>query len=290
MKNGKKLLLTGATGFIGKALLDRFLAEGWEVVALVRTIPQEKKAGVTYHSFDLTAPRLEENIFSGVSLFIHAAYLKAGPGTDAFRVNTGAAQLLYNTADKAGVPHRIFISSLSAQPDALSVYGRQKQAIEQLFKGGRDTIVRPGLVLGHGGLFENMRKHILANGKIPLIRGGKQPIQSVHIGDLVEAISRIADKKLTGIFTVAEPEAVTYREFYKTLAHSLQRRPRFRYTPYWFVAFALRVAGTLGIKLPVSKDNLLGLKGTRKAESQSSLDRLGLRIRNYKESFGDLAR
>ncbi|TND07663.1 MAG: surface polysaccharide biosynthesis protein [Bacteroidetes bacterium] len=289
MSVNKTMLITGATGFIGQALLHHFLGQGWKIVALVRKDPAEKIPGVIYQHFDLHSPRLDSDTFKGIDVFIHAAYVKAEKGVDAFTINTKAARQLHESALRQQVAQTVFISSLAAKKEAVSEYGKQKFAVEEIFSGAQDVVVRPGLVLGPGGLFGKMRAHIEKRGRIPLIGGGKQPLQTVHIDDLVAAIEKIIETKAKGVFTIAEPEPVPYREFYEELCRVLNGKPQFKYIPYWFMSFVLRTAGIFGMELPVNSDNLRGLKTMQAVDSKASLTKLGIRVKDYKESLQAIA-
>jgi NADH dehydrogenase len=288
MNVNKRLLLTGATGFIGSQLLRHFRAQGWKVVALVRREPAIRAPGVVYQHFDLTSPRVNSDIFKEIDVFIHAAYVKARKSLDAFSVNIQGSQQLHDAAARAEVKQNIFISSVAARANAVSEYGRQKFAIEKIFSGAKDTVIRPGLVLGEGGLFANMRKYILEGGRIPLIDTGTQPLQTVHVVDLISVIDKIVAQRIIGLYIVAEPEPIPYRVFYEELCHNLGSEPRFKHMPYWFVNAVLRGAETLGIELVVNSDNLRGLKSMNAVESKKSLEELGISVRNYRESLRDL--
>lgn len=290
MNDNQTLLLTGATGFIGNELLQHFRTRGWNIVALVRKEPAKKTPGVIYRHFDLVSPLLDSDTFEKIDAFIHAAYVKAGKGADAVSVNTQSSRQLHDAALRAEVKQNIFISSLAARSNAVSEYGRQKFTIEKIFSGANDAVIRPGLVLGEGGLFANMRKHAGKGGRIPLFGGGKQPLQTVHVADLVSIIDKIISQRATGSYTVAEPEPVPYRVFYEELCRTLGVTPRFLHTPYWFANVALRTAETLGINLPANSDNLLGLRTMQAVDSKTSLEKFGVAVRNYRESLRDLAK
>jgi nucleoside-diphosphate-sugar epimerase len=276
------LLLTGSTGFIGSHLQKKFLAEGWKIVALVREIPTVAETNVEYIHFDLSAPEklsLPENI----DAFIHAAYLKQSKGIDSLHQNVAAAgQLLEATKN---IPSRIFLSSLSARENALSIYGRQKYSIGKMFLANGGTVVQAGLVLGNGGLFAAMQKHLSKSRIIPLFGDGMQPVQTVHIDDLVEAVFKIVAEKRIGDFVIAEDTPVPYREFYAGLCKSLGVKPRFIRAGFGITSLAIGLANIFGITLPVTKENLLGLKQMERIESKTDLEKLGLQLRSWEESL-----
>ena len=276
------LVLTGATGFIGSALLERFLERGWTVVALSRTSPANPHAGVRWEPYDLRG-EVPRGVFEGASAFVHAAYVDARDGPS--DVNVTAGQKLANAAHAAGVPCCVFLSSLAAGPEALSAYGMQKFAVERFFSAAGDAVVRPGLVLGNGGLFARMRDHLRKSPVVPLIGGGNQPMQTVHIGDLTEGVLKIVELGLPGTFTIAQPEPVAYGRFYRDLGAALGVTVRFIPVPFWLACAAVSVAGRLHLRLPIGRDNLLGLKAMQRRGSAADLARLDLRLRPYRQAL-----
>lgn len=274
----KTLLLTGATGFIGSFLANHFAAKGWNVIALIRTVPQKTVEGVRFIQHDLeTASSFE--LPESADLFVHAGYIKQEKGKDAFALNLRAAEVLLNATTT--VPNRIFLSSLSADENALSVYGRQKAAIEKRFLENNGTVIRAGLVIGDGGLFASMRTYLEKRKLIPLFGKGNQPVQSVFVSELATAIEKIAETNSKGRFVVATDRPVPYREFYKRLCAHLEVRPRFLRIPFWLAGMLISVAGFFGIKLPVTKDNLLGLKQMKRIPSAADLEKLEIKLRDF---------
>lgn len=278
------ILITGAAGFIGSHLAEHFNKKGWTVIAAVRGIPPQLGDGVLYYHYDITKLP-NEDMLVDVDYLVHCAYVKYDDNKDADRINIEGAIRLLELSRKSGVKKNIFLSSLSASEDALSHYGKQKFAIEKLFNTERDAVLRPGLVLGNGGLFSEMSKFIREKKMIPLIDGGRQPLQTVYIDDLAVAAEAVFNKNLNGTFTVAEATAVPYQEFYRTLAKTLKVKAKFIPVPSWILSAALTVSGILGIRIPVSKENLLGLKNLKFTGTRNDLERLGIKVRSWKASL-----
>jgi NADH dehydrogenase len=281
----KTILISGANGFIGRALLDYFAAQGHRVIGLVR----QSSAAFESRVFDLREKTIPANLFDNVDVFIHAAYVKQTGKEDTYSINVAGSLGLFDAAAKAGVKQIIFISSLAAHAAALSVYGRQKFAIEQQVVARDYTVIRPGLVLGHGGLFASLSAHLEKSNKIPLVGGGDQPLQTVHISDLVHAVGAAVERNSKGVFTIAETPAISYRRFYELLCAQKKRKPFFITVPYWMMKTAIAVANSIGIKLPVNRDNVLGLQAMRFDDPQQSLDALGIRVRPAEASLRDLS-
>jgi nucleoside-diphosphate-sugar epimerase len=71
---------------------------------------------------------------------------------------------------------------------AVSEYGKTKLAIEKMLDPRKDLILKPGLVLGHGGLFGSILRMIRSLPILPLVDGGSQPLQAVDIEDLAKCV------------------------------------------------------------------------------------------------------
>ena len=225
--------VTGAAGFIGRNLCARLVRAGLRVHALVRdpqtAPPALDRAASRCFRADLPE-RFEREALAGARAVIHCAY--ATRETDparARRVNEAGTRLVLEASREAGVPCFAFLSSQSAREDATSYYGRSKLELERLLSPERDLIVRPGLVLGRGGagLFERMCGWVRGARVVPLFGGGRQPLQTVLIDDLTEAILAAVARGLTGRFTVAEPRPIELGSFLRQLAARLGARPVF---------------------------------------------------------------
>ena len=65
-------------------------------------------------------------------------------------------------------------------------------------------------------------------------------------------------------------------------------KPRFIRMPYWFAALGIKMAQRFGKKIPIAKDNLLGLQQMKKLHSVEDLKKIGVKLIDYKESFSKL--
>ncbi len=253
MNSPETIAISGATGFIGSELCTYFVQQGYHVIGFCRTIPAQKIQGVEYRTFSLennSAPAL----FKDVTVFIHCAYLK---GEEVKNINIEGTKNLLQASRNAGVKKNIFFSSMSAHDAALSAYGQQKLQLEKEFSGKDDAIIRPGLVIGNGGLFLEMVKHIKTKGIIPLIEGGEQPLYTVHISDVLKATEIIISKNLNGIFTVAEPNPVLYKDFYREFANVLGKKVFMFNISYSVMEKILSLTKWLGINMASIKRALI---------------------------------
>ncbi len=254
----RTILITGANGFIGSALLRRFAANGWRTIGCGRHKPAQLPPGAQWREYDLASTVLPPDLLDGVDVLVHAAMIRGD-----FDTNVAGSTLLLAEAERHGVGHVVFLSSLAAHDGALSQYGRHKRALERLFAEHGALVVRPGLVIGEGGAFGAMCEYLRGHRFVPLIDGGRQPLQTVFIDDLIDAVYAAVEAGTRGTFTVAEDEPVAYRAFYEALSTRLGKKITFVPIPFWTFDTVLRAASGIGLRLPIDRDSLLGLRAMR---------------------------
>jgi len=287
---GRIIAITGATGVIGRHLCRHFLRAGWTVRALVRNPAAIEPSGIAGFRLDLPDV-VDADAFRGADVVVHAAWATRGESEDvARRTNEDGTMRVVEAARSSGVRRLIFISSLSARADAGSYYGRSKKRIEDRLDAARDLVIRPGLVLAaDGGLASRLWRSIATTHVAPLIGGGRQLVQTVHVDDLCAAIDRAISLDLTGVLNIAEPDGILMRELLAALASSIHARCLTVRIPVRAGALALRAVEALGMRLPVTSDNLRGLIGMRYIAAVADAGWLGVRIRAARESIADLA-
>lgn len=272
------VVITGANGFLGSALVKHFVNKGWSVIGLVRNPKQQSKPGVNYFAYDLANP-FDNNIFKNADYLIHTAYIKHDRNhPDSFKTNTYGAKRLLQAAAKFKLKKVLFLSSMSAHDQAVSVYAKQKLAIEKLFNEANGISLRPGLILGDGGIVKQMAKFMKQRRIVPLIGGGQQPVQIIAIYNLVQAIEAGLTKNVSGVLTVATPKVYSYKEFYQAIAKQLGIGVLYVPIPFWSLLTLFRVASFLHLPLNFNEDNLWGLKKLRSAKTADDLHKLGVKV------------
>ncbi|MBV6750880.1 sugar nucleotide-binding protein [Pseudomonas chlororaphis] len=248
-----KLLITGATGYIGRELVTQAGSEGGQIICATRTpCPPEH----TWLAYDLhnPAPDFPDDIRAVIHLAAETS--KSIGGAPEYEI--AAAKSLLDRASKANAKF-IFISSQTASPTAPSAYGQIKWRIEQevLKEGG--IVIRPGLVYGgpERGLFGRLVSQVRRFPAIPVFLPAAW-VQPIHVEDLVTAILNIAkrDDIQGGIFSLGAIQPIHFTRFLKSIADD--RLNRFR----------------LLLPLPTAPIQLLGWLLGRALSEKYGLDRI----------------
>lgn len=272
--SGRGVGVTGAGGFVGRSLVPFLVRRGFEVHAFQRVPGATPHPGVTGHRFVMPG-EIHERDFEGLDALVHGALSEYGPHRrDADQVNLDSARRLIEIARRHD-QRLIFLSSLSAHPGAESHYGRGKLEIEALFDPSRDCVLRLGLVLGDGGLFGGIVEVIRGARVIPLPDGGRQPIQILWMGDLLEIIERVIERRIAGRYDVATPDARTMRELYAAVVERLGLRRALVPVPLPLVRLGVATLEALRVPFPVRLENVLGLKCLRAFDTARDMRALG---------------
>jgi uncharacterized protein YbjT (DUF2867 family) len=176
--------MTGASGFVGQAVLRLALAQGWQVRALVRS-PQPELGGVFWVSGALDQPEALAEMARGCDAILHIAGVVNAPDLTGFEAGNVAGTLaVVGAARAAHVTRFIHVSSLAAREPQLSHYGASKAKAEQIVQAsGLDwTMVRPPAVYGPGDR-DNLELFKMAKrGFVPLPPSGR--LSLIHVDDL----------------------------------------------------------------------------------------------------------
>src|SRR6202163_754931 len=162
---GAMLLLTGATGLVGSALLRRLVGEGAQVRCLVRD-PRRlgaQRVRVQIALGDLTDPPSFRNALRGVDTVVHlAAAIRDQPQGSIEELSGIATWRMVDAARRAGVEHFVFFSAQSATSHSRARFMRAKAVAERAVaeSGVRHTIFAPSIVYAPGDIFLTMLERL----------------------------------------------------------------------------------------------------------------------------------
>jgi NADH dehydrogenase len=283
----KTIAITGADGFLGRNLSDFLHDRGYRIIALIRNA--DDKPNQKYLAFKCNLPdEIDEGFISEkVDCIIHCAFtMKFRDKKSAHEVNIEGTKRIIDIARKSNIKF-IFVSSLSAHEDAESFYGRSKFFIESMLNYDRDTVIKPGFIIGNGSIFLRIVNIIKKIPIIPLFYGEKI-IQTVSVEDVCKSTLNIIEHNLVGKYHIAERHGVTMLEFYKEIAKKIGKKRIFIPMPSVLFQLVLSITEKLKIPLPVSKENLLGLSALRKFNLEEDIKKIGLEPKTVYESLTSL--
>lgn len=215
-----KILLTGASGFIGRNLSAVLAEEGH------RVLPASRASGVDFRQ--LLSPEDWRPHLEGVDAVINAVGIIGERGGQRFELlHTLAPRALFQACVHAGVRRVLQISALGADDTAFSAYHRSKRAADDALRGlDLDWFVlRPSLVYGRGGGSTALFMRLAALPLIPLMGDGKQLLQPVHISDLVATVMRtLTSPAVRQTLDVVGPDPITFADWLQIMRRA-QRLP-----------------------------------------------------------------
>ena len=221
------ILVTGATGFIGKHLVERLLQDGYPVRCLLPTHHTTKTPWET--DPDIIVGTLMDSVvlyqaMSGVNTVIHLENAQWwGYERDLERVEVLGTRNLVEAARSARVGRIITLSHLGATPSAAYPLMRVKGRVEEIIRSGGTayTIIRSGVVFGQDDAFINhIAMQLFSNPILFLMPGrGEVVLHPIYIHDLVEAITQTLENLDTvdQVVEIGGPEYITLRDLIRTV-------------------------------------------------------------------------
>ncbi len=230
MRQSPLLAVTGATGFVGQALLDAAAAAGIDVRALTRG-RQAARAGVEWVQGTLQDERALRTLVARSSAVIHIAGVVNSPDPAGFEAGNVYGTLnVVNAALAGGVNRFVHVSSLTAREPQLSAYGASKRRGERIVAASSLdwTIVRPPGVYGPRDteMFELFRLARL--GVVPLPPQGRTSL--IHVGDLAALLLALipGGEEVTGMIFEpddGEPGGWSHVQMARAIGRAVGRRP-----------------------------------------------------------------
>jgi uncharacterized protein YbjT (DUF2867 family) len=241
------ILLTGATGDIGSALLRRLTVDGERVRCLVRD-PRRlgpERVRVQIALGDLSDPGSFRNAMRGVKTVVHLAGALRDQQRGSIEELTGVATLrLVQAAERAGVERFVFFSALGASRHAATRFYRAKALAEQAVVESSvpSTVFAPSIVYSPGNYWMRVLDRLTLLPAVPVSGSGKaayQPIWTEDVADCVRtALDRDGDARER--YELAGPETLTYDEVARLVLRSRGRRRRLLHVPLPIVRPLLR--------------------------------------------------
>jgi nucleoside-diphosphate-sugar epimerase len=270
----RSCFLTGATGFVGGHFAEACAARGMQVRALARVgseVGLLEKLGVTLLRGDLTDAAVVQQGVEGVDAVVHCAAKVGdwGPVEEYRSVNVDALGRLLDACKGRPIQRFVHMSSLGVYP-ARNHYGTdeseplpeshmdgytqtkveaERLALDYRHKHGVPVVVvRPGFVYGPRDrtvlpqLIDNLKAR-----RFGWIGGGKRAMNTIYVGNLVDAIFLALEKPnaIGQVYNLSDGEPVSKRRFIEALVNGLDLpRPSSWGAPVWFARILARIMET----------------------------------------------
>jgi uncharacterized protein YbjT (DUF2867 family) len=221
------ILVTGATGFIGRHLVARLAQNGKRPRCLVRDLKRAAQIlpadQVEFAQGDTTQAATLTAALQGVDTVIHAAFItadhKQSNGNHYYETNVQGTANLVKAAQAAGV----------TRPDRPGSYMQGRFEAERMVKesGLEWTIIQPSVLFGKGAPFiKGLTDLIRTSPVVPLIGGGKMRFQPIYVEDVVTVIFKVVQEpERTGrkTYTIGGPEYYTFTQIINMLLHAMHK-------------------------------------------------------------------
>jgi UDP-glucose 4-epimerase len=221
--------VTGGTGFVGKATIDRLIEAGWSVRALTRKA-QPKRTSLTWVAGSLDNRESLSQLCEGADAVLHIAGVVNAPDAAGFEAGnvTGTANII-TAAKEAGISRFVHISSLSAREPKLSHYGASKAKAEKLVGTSMLdwTIIRPPGIYGPGdGELLDMFKLAQKGWALMPPKGRSSWIHVDDLARLLVAILPMHEDATTRIFEAddGEPNGWDHASFGRAIGWAMGKR------------------------------------------------------------------
>ncbi len=235
MHGVRRVFVTGATGFVGHALLQRLCASGHMVRCLVRrgseTALHGQGAIERIEGDILTRRGLEEGM-AGCDAVIHLVGIireQRGAGVTFERVHVEGTSQVLQAATAVGIRRYLHMSALGTRPRATSSYHRTKWTAEEAVRnsGLEWTIFRPSIIYGHGDGFVTMLASMVRRMPAgPVIGRGRQRLQPIPVDQVAAGFADALELPTTikQTYEIGGPEPVTMLDLLDLIGRALGRR------------------------------------------------------------------
>lgn len=304
----RTVLVTGAGGFVGRAVVGLLRERGVEVRALVRKATAGTGAGVVPVVGDVTRPETLGGAVAGCEGVIHLVGIIDEKHGTFEEIHVGGTRNIVAAAKPAGVRRYVQMSAVGTRAGAKARYHQTKWAAEEMVRGSglEWTIVRPSLIVGASGgrvgEFTEMLKGWARGTAAPYVfmpffgvgvLGQTNPyrVQPVWVGDVarvfVEALGNQAAVGKT--YEIGGPAKMGWKEMLGTAAAEFRgRRKLILGIPAWYA----KLVASLPVPVPFSRDQVVMAMEDNTCDNAAAEAAFfgGRRLRGFAEVLGECAK
>lgn len=272
--------VTGAFSFTGRAIARQLLANGQDVVTLIRRpAPADADPRLRTAPLAFEDPAALAAALAGVDTFYNTYWIRFERGQLTFDEVIRRTRLLLAAACQAGVRRIVHVSVVNAGPHAPTRYFVAKAALDDVVRGSglSHAIVRPTLTFGEGDILVNNLCWVLRRFPAFAIPGdGEYRLQPVHVDD-VAGIAVAAGHESGDIeIDAAGPDIMTFNRFVQLLAASIDSKALVFHAPRPVSYLAARVLGLLVRDVMLTRDEVTELTASMLVSDRPPAGRIGL--------------
>ena len=218
-----KILLTGSSGFIGRHVSSALMAEGHDVLGVNRAAGCDFNQMLKVNDW---VPYLQS-----IDAVINCVGIIAETPKQSFeRLHELAPSALFRACEQTGVKRIVQVSALGADEQAFTPYQLSKKAADDVLRLMCCDwfILRPSLVYGEESRSTRFFKGLAKYSVLPLVEGGWQQVQPVHIDDLVSTVQAcLIAQKTKQTIDVVGPRAISIADWIQVLRKQLGKTRAF---------------------------------------------------------------
>ncbi|MBN1517903.1 SDR family NAD(P)-dependent oxidoreductase [Candidatus Sumerlaeota bacterium] len=297
------LLVTGAPGFLGSAVVREVVRRGQKVRAMTRAtssleLLEPQKESIEIVQADMADAASLDAALQDVDAVVHCAATTSSSAPDleiSRKVNVEGTRALIEAMRKHGARRLINISSQSAHPDNPSVYGQTKleqDEVVQASEGIDWTILRPSIIYGpeEKGIFHKMVQHCRKLPAIPIIGSGKEEMRPVHVDDVaIASLDCIAhDATIGQIYDIGGADVLAFKDFIGELLKALDQKKMRVHLP---IPIAMLLARTLSLLMknpPLTPDNVTGISTVKHVDISAAQRDFNFAPRKFTDGLNEI--
>jgi uncharacterized protein YbjT (DUF2867 family) len=253
--------ITGAFGFTGRALAERLLADGRDLVTLSRRSGEgdSLRARLRVEPFDTDRPDRLVAALAGVDTLFDTFWIRFPRGRMTYERAVAQSAVLVAAARDAGVRRIVHVSVVNAATDGPTPYVRAKAALEAIVRtsGLEWVIVRPTLTYGPGDILINNLAWALRRLPVYGMPGlGRYTVQPVHVDDVARICAEAATMEAGQTLDAAGPEILPYRDLVSKVRQAVGSRSIVVPMPPALVLAAARLLGLVVRDVVLTRDEI----------------------------------
>lgn len=291
------LLVTGATGFLGRSVLGALVRRPPEYREVIRVLVRDQRAVPSWWDVSIVEADILDSVavnraVRGCDRILHLAGLTHSSSSVQYHaVNVEGTWILVEAARRQGVGRFVFASTRAIGP-AGGEYSVSKRTAEELIATSMKDFVIVRLAEVYGGrggrgiadLITWMRHHRW----VPVIGTGNYTLAPLHVDDAAAAMISALERGVAGqTYTVAGPENLTYNQLVDSVAQALHVRCLKLHVPIWLAATGARIAAR---RFPgrIACDQVARLVSPKPAMEPETPMLLGLTFRKFSNELPNL--